>query len=124
MTLDRKGRVRHWREMAAHALYAAHDATDPHLRATLISLSAVYEELALRAELALPLSDELLAREAPTVEKPDRGSDEQRIARVRAGDPRPMDIRHQDGRIIRSQCSVLPNGGSNGRRYRSHPACR
>ena len=36
---------------------------------------------------------------------------EQRIARVRAGDPRPMDIRHQDGRIIRSQCSVLPNGG-------------
>ena len=36
---------------------------------------------------------------------------EQRIARVRAGDPRPMDIRHQDGRISRSQCSVLPNGG-------------
>jgi PAS domain-containing protein len=36
---------------------------------------------------------------------------QQRIARVRAGDPRPMDIRHQDGRIIRSQCSTLPNGG-------------
>jgi PAS domain-containing protein len=35
----------------------------------------------------------------------------QRIARVRAGDPRPMDLRHQDGRIIRSTCSVLPNGG-------------
>ena len=35
----------------------------------------------------------------------------QRIARVRAGDPRPMDMRHQDGRIIRSQCSILPNGG-------------
>jgi PAS domain-containing protein len=35
----------------------------------------------------------------------------QRVARVRAGDPRPMDIRHQDGRIIRSQCSTLPNGG-------------
>jgi PAS domain-containing protein len=36
---------------------------------------------------------------------------QQRISRVRAGDPRPMDIRHQDGRIIRSQCSILPNGG-------------
>jgi PAS domain-containing protein len=35
----------------------------------------------------------------------------QRISRVRAGDPRPMDIRHQDGRIIRCQCSILPNGG-------------
>jgi len=36
---------------------------------------------------------------------------QQRIARVRAGDPRPMDMRHADGRIIRSQCSILPNGG-------------
>jgi PAS domain-containing protein len=36
---------------------------------------------------------------------------EQRVSRVRAGDPRPMDIRHQDGRIIRSQCSILPTGG-------------
>jgi PAS domain-containing protein len=36
---------------------------------------------------------------------------EQRMSRVRVGDPRPMDMRHQDGRIIRSQCSVLPNGG-------------
>lgn len=35
----------------------------------------------------------------------------QRIARVRAGDPRPMDMRHRDGRIMRSQCTVLPNGG-------------
>ena len=36
---------------------------------------------------------------------------QQRISRVRAGDPRPMDIRHADGRIVRSQCSILPNGG-------------
>jgi PAS domain-containing protein len=35
----------------------------------------------------------------------------QRIERVRAGDARPMDLRHRDGRIIRCQCSVLPNGG-------------
>jgi len=34
-----------------------------------------------------------------------------RLAVVRAGDPMPMDIPHQDGRIVRSQCSVLPNGG-------------
>jgi PAS domain-containing protein len=36
---------------------------------------------------------------------------QQRISRIRAGDPRPMDMRHADGRIIRSQCSILPNGG-------------
>ena len=35
----------------------------------------------------------------------------QRIERVRAGDARPMDLRHRDGRIIRCQCSALPNGG-------------
>lgn len=34
-----------------------------------------------------------------------------RIAIARAGDPTPMDIPHIDGRIIRSQCAVLPNGG-------------
>jgi diguanylate cyclase (GGDEF)-like protein len=34
-----------------------------------------------------------------------------RLAVVRAGDPMPMDIPHQDGRVVRSQCSVLPNGG-------------
>jgi PAS domain-containing protein len=36
---------------------------------------------------------------------------QQRISRVRAGDTRPMDIRHADGRIVRSQCCILPNGG-------------
>lgn len=34
-----------------------------------------------------------------------------RIAIARAGDPTPMDLPHADGRIIRSQCAVLPNGG-------------
>ena len=34
-----------------------------------------------------------------------------RIAVVRAGDPTPMDIPHSDGRIIRSECAILPNGG-------------
>ena len=36
---------------------------------------------------------------------------EERIAVVRAGDPTPMDLLHGDGRIIRSQCAVLPGGG-------------
>ena len=31
---------------------------------------------------------------------------QQRISRVRAGDTRPMDIRHADGRIVRSQCCI------------------
>ena len=34
-----------------------------------------------------------------------------RLTAIRAGDPTPMDIPHKDGRIIRTQCSVLPNGG-------------
>ncbi len=34
-----------------------------------------------------------------------------RVAIVRAGDPTPVDIPHGDGRIIRSQCAVLPAGG-------------
>jgi diguanylate cyclase (GGDEF)-like protein len=35
----------------------------------------------------------------------------ERVAVVRAGDPTPMDIPHIDGRTIRAQCGVLPNGG-------------
>ena len=34
-----------------------------------------------------------------------------RIARVRAGDPTPTDLRVSDGRFIRSQCTVLAGGG-------------
>jgi diguanylate cyclase (GGDEF)-like protein len=36
---------------------------------------------------------------------------EQRIAFVRSGNPHPVDIRHSDGRMIRTQCAVLPGGG-------------
>jgi diguanylate cyclase (GGDEF)-like protein len=36
---------------------------------------------------------------------------ESRIALVRDGDPTPQDLRTRDGRSIRSQCAVLPNGG-------------
>jgi PAS domain-containing protein len=32
-----------------------------------------------------------------------------RISMIRAGDSRPIDIRHCDGRIIRSQCAVRPH---------------
>ena len=34
-----------------------------------------------------------------------------RVAMIRAGDPTPVDILHGDGRVIRSQCAALPNGG-------------
>jgi PAS domain-containing protein len=34
-----------------------------------------------------------------------------RIARLRRGDPTPSDLRYSDGRTIRSQCAILPNGG-------------
>ena len=34
-----------------------------------------------------------------------------RIALVEAGDPRPVDLRVRDGRVVRSRCTVLPNGG-------------
>lgn len=34
-----------------------------------------------------------------------------RLARVRAGDPAPMDQRLSTGQIIRSHCAVLPGGG-------------
>ncbi len=34
-----------------------------------------------------------------------------RVAMVRAGDPTPVDLPVRDGRTIRAQCSVLPNGG-------------
>jgi diguanylate cyclase (GGDEF)-like protein len=34
-----------------------------------------------------------------------------RIASVKSGDPQPQDLRTCDGRTIRSQCTVLPDGG-------------
>lgn len=34
-----------------------------------------------------------------------------RIALVKAGDPRPVDLRVHDGRVVRSRCAVLPDGG-------------
>jgi diguanylate cyclase (GGDEF)-like protein len=35
----------------------------------------------------------------------------QRIALVKAGDPTPVDVRRGDGRIVRAQCAMLPDGG-------------
>jgi diguanylate cyclase (GGDEF)-like protein/PAS domain S-box-containing protein len=34
-----------------------------------------------------------------------------RIAQIKEGDPTPADLRHGDGRTIRSHCTVLPAGG-------------
>ena len=33
-----------------------------------------------------------------------------RIAHARAGDPQPVDLPTNDGRVIRSQCTALPGG--------------
>jgi diguanylate cyclase (GGDEF)-like protein len=35
----------------------------------------------------------------------------ERVARVRAGDRTPLDVRLSSGEVIRTQCAVLPNGG-------------
>src|SRR5580704_2108429 len=35
----------------------------------------------------------------------------QRVAHVKAGDPRPLDLRLASGEVIRFQCTVLPAGG-------------
>jgi diguanylate cyclase (GGDEF)-like protein len=34
-----------------------------------------------------------------------------RVAHVKAGDPKPLDLRLANGEVIRMQCTVLPNGG-------------
>src|SRR5262249_23197922 len=34
-----------------------------------------------------------------------------RIAVVKAGDPTPVDLRRADGRVMRAQCAMLPDGG-------------
>jgi diguanylate cyclase (GGDEF)-like protein len=34
-----------------------------------------------------------------------------RVAHVRVGDPRPVDLRLTSGEVIRTQCTALPNGG-------------
>ena len=36
---------------------------------------------------------------------------EQRVRSIIEGDPRPLDVRHTSGAVIRVQCAVLPNGG-------------
>lgn len=35
----------------------------------------------------------------------------QRVAHVKSGDPRPLDLRLANGEVIRAQCAVLPSGG-------------
>src|SRR3984957_4228372 len=35
----------------------------------------------------------------------------ERVAHVKGGDPRPVDIRLTSGEVIRFQCTALPNGG-------------
>jgi hypothetical protein len=52
--INRQDRVDHWRSLAADVLAAAADATDPAIRATLIAIAALYEGLAIKAEITAP----------------------------------------------------------------------
>jgi|EndMetStandDraft_7_1072992.scaffolds.fasta_scaffold399824_1 hypothetical protein len=54
MPLNRQDRVDHWRALAADAFDSAVQATDAQARATLTSIAALYEELAIKAELQQP----------------------------------------------------------------------
>jgi diguanylate cyclase (GGDEF)-like protein len=35
----------------------------------------------------------------------------ERVARIKVGNPEPLDLRLSDGEVLRMQCAVLPNGG-------------
>jgi hypothetical protein len=52
MPSNRQDRVDHWRALAAQAFDAAVQATDPRARFTLTSIAALYEDLAVTAELS------------------------------------------------------------------------
>jgi hypothetical protein len=54
MPLSRQHRVDYWRSLAAEVLDAAVQAADSQARATLTSIAALYEELAIKAELQPP----------------------------------------------------------------------
>jgi hypothetical protein len=54
MPLNRQHRVDYWRSLAAEVLDAAVQAADSQARATLTSIAALYEELAIKAELQQP----------------------------------------------------------------------
>jgi hypothetical protein len=51
----------HWRALAADALERALKATDPECRAMLVSMAALYEDLALRAERTDPAKEQVSA---------------------------------------------------------------
>jgi hypothetical protein len=54
MPVNRQHRVDYWRSLAAEVLDAAVQAADSQARATLTSIAALYEELAIKAELQQP----------------------------------------------------------------------
>jgi hypothetical protein len=49
--ISAQDRADHWRGLAAEVLNAASGAKDPQIRAVLLTIAALYEDLALRAEL-------------------------------------------------------------------------
>jgi hypothetical protein len=50
MPITRQDRIDHWRSLALDALVAASETTDAQARAALVSIAAMYEDLAHRGE--------------------------------------------------------------------------
>jgi len=51
--ISRQDRVNYWRALAADVLAAAVDASEPDIRVTLFAIAAFYDDLAIKAELAV-----------------------------------------------------------------------
>jgi hypothetical protein len=49
--ISRQDRVNHWRALAADVDTAAVETTEPKARATLITIAALYDDLAIKAAL-------------------------------------------------------------------------
>ena len=71
MPINRQDRVDHWRSLAADVLAAAADATDPAVRATLVAIGALYDGLALKAEITAPTGS-IPQPILPSATKPER----------------------------------------------------
>jgi hypothetical protein len=70
MPLSRQHRVDYWRSLAAEVLDAAVQAADSQARATLTSIAALYEELAIKAELQPPKHRASVLTPCPTQQNP------------------------------------------------------
>jgi hypothetical protein len=85
MPISAQDRADHWRGLAAEVLNAASGANDPQIRAVLLTIAALYEDLALRAELTNPISGNRCAA----------GSLDHAGRLTRQGSPAPTEFRQE-----------------------------